>query len=101
MPTFVKSAVKAAQKSLTETPWDAGHDLSHHEAVWENCLMIIRSEHLEDQIDLGVLHVAVMWHDFERDEKVPQKTIAILQKTGVSQEFIDKVIALIGEHSFD
>jgi HD superfamily phosphohydrolase YqeK len=97
---YIERAVEAAQKAHTETPYDPGHDLLHHELVWTNCQMIVKGEQLEDQIDQDLLHTAAMWHDWERDQE-PVKTRAILQDLEVPAHFIEKIISLIGEHSFE
>ena len=57
-----------AREELTTRPFDEAHGLSHHQAVWENCQLIIEAEHLRDGVDMDALEIAAMWHDVQRSE---------------------------------
>lgn len=61
-----------ARQKLTQNPFDAGHDLSHAEAVWATSQEIVNHLHLDpgssedpgsDHPHLDALQIACFWHD--------------------------------------
>jgi|GEM_PF-770737 HD superfamily phosphohydrolase YqeK len=54
-------AIKEAKRWLQDNSFDAGHDLSHHQRVWELAREIANQENLK--INKKALEIACMWHD--------------------------------------
>lgn len=100
--------LERARQFHKDHPMDAAHDLRHHEAVWENGLLIVKEEGLEGECDLPVLEVAMMLHDAidgkRGEEEVKENTTYVRQlilNGGGGSDFADKVIAIIKVHSFN
>lgn len=53
--------VEEAKKLLVKNPFDSGHDLAHHEAVWQTAKDIML--HIEEKVDSDALKIACYWHD--------------------------------------
>jgi len=85
----------------TDKPFDAAHDLDHHLAVTGNILEIYDREKLQGQVDLDRLVCAGLFHDLERGSKEHDLAAQKMKDVGASSEFVQSVISLINEHSFD
>ena len=101
-------AIDLAKTFLHKNKRDSLHDLKHVEAVWRNCLALIKEEQLTAQIEL--LEVAVYWHDVVVDTvKWPSKlmvedTCNYLAATLPTLDFTEletnTVIEIITHHEF-
>lgn len=95
-----KKILDTAQSRLITSAYDLYHDLAHHQAVFALCKKIIQDEGLV--IDLETLEIACYWHDVfkgkgDQEEKLLRQE---LEKLGLNQEKINKVVKIIAEHSF-
>jgi HD superfamily phosphodiesterase len=92
--------IQRAQQYLTESPFDAGYDLDHHQRVVNNCLIIVEKEGLE--LDLEVLVVAAWWHDIERKdlERNNQLLRSAAEDAGIDVAIAEKGIHILNSHSF-
>jgi HD superfamily phosphodiesterase len=98
MEKWVEQVVKEAEGRLRENPFDAGHDVHHHKAVWKNCQWIISQEGL--RVDEDVLQVAAWWHDYDHGSKVHPTLRKVMRKYRVGKRDRNRVVELINEHSF-
>lgn len=88
-----------AKKRLTLHPVDAAHDASHHARVADWSMKIVQAEGLN--VDQPLLTVAGWLHDIEDRRGKKTKIIRqILRNNNCAEDFINRVIFIIGEHSF-
>jgi hypothetical protein len=92
---------EVAHIAQIEHPYDAAHDSFHHDAVLLNGLEIIEREGIAGQIDIPVFGAAAMYHDLERKSKTHDLAVLKMRESGLSEDFTDKVVNLINEHSFE
>jgi HD superfamily phosphodiesterase len=95
---MVENLVLKARALLSENPYDSLHATSHHQQVWDNCLRIVNEEGLV--VDTDVLRVAAWWHDVERGSEEAKLLKDALREVGASQDFGQRVMEVIGGHSF-
>lgn len=95
----IVAIILAAQKQLVLKPIDLAHDITHHYRVYEWSLKINNSEKLNANADL--LTVCAWYHDLggRRGENIVLLR-DLLSKHTNDDNFINKVIKIIGEHSF-
>ncbi|MDQ3098770.1 MAG: HD domain-containing protein [bacterium] len=100
MNTYTFNLIQKARYLLYNAPYDLAHEINHHYKVWENVLSIASQENILSNIQLEPLYVACWWHDIDRDTKAHQllRDQLIAEKT--PQEFNDKVLEIINNHSF-
>lgn len=96
----IEKIYNVAQKVHEETPFDAAHDWNHHLAVGTNGLEIIDREEIQNEIDLPVFIAAAFFHDLERGSTGHDLAVLKMKEAGFSDEFVDKMVDLINEHSF-
>ncbi|HEX7017414.1 MAG TPA: HD domain-containing protein [Patescibacteria group bacterium] len=106
----ISPLLKEAERLLKANPRDEIHDLSHHQRVWKNALLIVGS--LSEPIDKNVLQVATMWHDVMispvslslGSEGLLNETISYLRhymvENDYDQKFQKAVISAIEHHNF-
>lgn len=106
----ISPLVNEAERLLCAYPRDDIHDLSHHRRVWRNAQTISKS--IRENVDMGVLHVAVMWHDVMISKEslslglagVLEETMAYLSKLmdrrGYGERFRESVLDAIRHHNF-
>lgn len=100
--------IQEARRRLIENPRDAIYDLSHHEAVWENCEYIIKKENL--RIDVNALKISTFWHDVILKDaygtsknnviEVVDYLLVSLKTNGFSSNFIETVRDAVDNHEF-
>jgi hypothetical protein len=107
MDDRVEVAVNEARKKLGERSRDAGHDLKHHQTVWENAHLIVKEENLD--VDLGLLKVACFWHDVvlkngasSKDNilEVAEYLKEYLPGIGFKQRDVETIVETIRYHEF-
>lgn len=107
----ITPVINEAKRILHESPYDLGHDLSHHERVWGNAQKI--AEHVDKKVDIDALQVATFWHDVTLGQKDQTEdralhiteTLEYLQKLmkdkDFSEDFTSKVVEAIQTHPFE
>lgn len=95
----IVSIILEAQKQLVLKPIDLAHDITHHYRVCEWSLKINNTENLNANVDL--LTVCAWYHDLggRRGENIGLLR-DLLSKHTNDDNFINKVIKIIREHSF-
>ena len=106
----ISPLIDEAKRLLLKNPRDQIHDLSHHERVWQNALII--SQSLPKEIDQDVLQAAVFWHDVMISPEslklgskgLLKETINVLDQFLTDKkygaEFKEKVLAAVKHHNF-
>lgn len=109
----ITSVIQKAKDFLINNPYDEGHDLYHHLAVWKNAQHIAR--HIKESADIKSLHIACFWHDvvttpienrnFKDRDKMTIKTAEYLQKLmlelGCNKDLIERTIIAVCEHDLN
>src|SRR3990167_7815346 len=67
MDSKYSKAVRKAVEMLEVNPKDEGHNLKHHQVVWNNCQRLIKKEKLRVKEEL--VKVAAFWHDISLKER--------------------------------
>jgi len=107
------SILSKAEEFLSKQPFDAGHDLEHHQTVKAVALDI--SDHLEEKIDKEALEIAAMWHDVVTESDINPNTTdrnqiklktcdyleKLLHEMGYENEFIERTILAVRYHSYE
>lgn len=97
--TSISNAVKTIKESLMNDPFDAAHDFDHHLRVYRGCQKIAKAEHLS--VNWKVLTIAAWGHDLGgRTGDETKRLEKILAGYKYPQEFINRVLSVIREHSF-
>ena|SRR3989344_8006209 len=95
----IVSIILEAQRQLVLKPIDLAHDITHHYRVYEQSLKINDKEKLNADEDL--LAVSAWYHDLGgRRGKNTTLIKSLISKHTADNSFINKVVAIIHEHSF-
>lgn len=102
---MINPLISQAKKHLKDRPFDAGHDLAHHQRVWSNAQLI--ASHIDDTCDLDILKVATFWHDVNlkaEHDKDPDHTAnelkKMLQQRGFDLDFTQAVFLAVRDHGY-
>jgi HD superfamily phosphohydrolase YqeK len=108
-----EAIISAAVEFLTKQPFDAGHDLEHHQTV--RTLAIDIENHIEEEVNKEALGIAAMWHDVVTESDINPNTVdrnqiklttsdyleKLLHENGYESEFIETVILAVKYHSYE
>lgn len=92
-----------AQEILRLSSRDPLHDYSHALRTCENAESIITREGLGIFLDKGLLRNAIWWHDVDRGRKDGDDSFTFkkyAEELNLSFVYVNKVVGIIGEHSF-
>lgn len=91
--------VRIAERNLTTTPFDIGHDTHHHYNVWVNAYTIMALENLT--LDIEKLNIACWWHDYERGSTKHPVLVENMKNLKYADSYIQDVLKIINSHSFE
>lgn len=96
----ISKLIEEGEKLLKSNPYDEGHDLTHHQNVWENAQDIAKNINIP--YDKNTLHIASIWHDvvtteikdrnFKDRNKITEKTCIYLGNLMRTEELTENLI---------
>lgn len=90
--------VDEARKYLKNKAIDSAHGLDHHKAVAENCLKIIKAEHL--QLNTQAVIIAAWWHDIEDRQGSTDLLKKEMVSEGIDSKTIKEITSIVHNHTF-